>query len=409
MRLKLLITILLLAQIVLFGDLLYHIGSGQQGLVVAHAGQVSFVQITPASPWGGSSGMLSPAGQTSISITANTITQQNVSFNDPKNNCSRTELVAAVTATNVTAVGPVDPAYADTQLGFDSNSPLSVERMFTTQETYSLAGQNVTLWSTRTHGALTDFIEGVGQANGQIVFVTETVRNGEDYQGNPANYQFILPPGAWQVTYDGTDVCSVLSQYQQPNATPTSGRLVSALPDRICTGQPTTMYAAYTIDRTYCLPQDVGGPTCGPAKNVQAEIDRNGSTLQTTTTGADGSIGFTPGQSATYVLHLKSANQSVTTRFTTQTCLAAGQTSSGTTVQEPAPSVTLLPGLNSSSPQTQSPGTVAARVGADYTLISILTVLIVGLSLYGYYESFRDASPFLLRLRIWWYEHIMRR
>jgi len=400
---KRLVYTLLIAQFALFIYILALTGT-PTGQPVAQGGTITQVTLQPVTFWTGVHGMLTPQGSNLLTLAQQQIVRQDILFVSEQNECKRTELLAATQPVRAQDVTPITPQQADALLGIPTNHQYSTTQMFTLQETYELAGNLVTLWSTTTNGRLTQYIQGIGQVNGSLVFVTKTVRNGRAYNNQEAEYQFLLPAGAWYITYDEQDICAVLDEYAEQQDVLSERRLDVSVDTRVCVGQETRFAAVLLAQRTFCRPHEWGNAYCEIVDGATLELRKEGHTL---TSIAQGGIGFfTPSESGQYTLFAATDNQTATRLVSAQHCL------DGTLFQAPEETITyerpeVQLGLFPDRPRIEEPG-VQKRLEAAYSLMAVLTISTLLGAMVVFYVLEKDSSVLLLRIRIWFLERFGR-
>lgn len=398
-------SILLLLQAILFVHLLMiTTDPGLTGHVSAVGGAVTNVELAGTSPWAGIYGRVVDNGSTSVTVIGGDLLELHVTH--PVANCSKTEVYASTSTPDLEAITPIDPATADTILGFSPANGVSVSSMFDEQYTYTIAGREVQLWSTTSNSQLSSFRQGIGYANGRLVFVAQTINNGLSYSGETANYQLLLPAGTWNLVTDTTDTCTSVTQIETEE-TDTELALRSALPERICVDEQSAAYATYTFERTYCSASDVGEPGCRPAEDVQATIRYGSTTLTSTTTDETGAIPFTATQEGTHTITLRDENQTSQRSFSAQYCEAytTGDTSSreiiGDTVDVEAANIQF-----SEVPEQQEPIDMSVIARTEVAIIAWLSAAIILLMGLAYYQAEKDSVALLLKARIWLMEKL---
>ncbi len=403
---KRLVWALLALQLLVFAFFLMHLGD-TTGHATARGGHSTQISLEPYTPWTGMHGRLTTTGETIVTLTQQQIIQRHVYFDNPQNECKRTELFAATTPVSAQDITPVTPQQADALLGFVSGHAYSATSMFTTQETYDLAGTPVMLWSTTTNGALTSFTQGIGQVNGTLVFVTKTVRNGRAYNNEPADYQFLLPAGQWHVTYDETDECTVLDEFEESTLTPADAKLDVSVETRICVGEETRFAAVFMRERTLCRPHEWGNVYCTVASDATLGIRKDTQTV--TALAENGVVFFSPSEPGQYTLSAQTQNQTATRIISAQHCLGYGvQEPDARTITYDRP-VVEIGQFPHRAPREETPAQLDEQtIAAAYSLIATLTIMIVLLSLFAYFHVAEKAVFASLRVRIWLLEHFRK-
>lgn len=403
---KRLVYLLLATQLVLVAVLLSLIAD-HTGDATAQGGQVTQLTLAPINPWTGLYGRLTPEGASQVTITAQGIRQQDIFFDNPQNECKRTELFAAVLPVRAQDITPITPQQADALLGFDPTHPYSSTSTYTTQEQYELAGNTVQLWSATTQGALTGFTQGIGQVNGTLVFVTKTVRNARAFNNEPAEYQFLLPAGTWQITYDETDECLLLDEMEQPEVVSLGLRLDVGVEQRVCVGQETRIAAVHVLERLLCRPHEWGRENCRVADQATLEVSREGTTQQITQSSGVGF--FTPATAGQYIVRAQEEQETASRIIAATNCLGFGvEEMDAQTITFTRPDIGIgdLPPF---TPREELPAEVDEQaIGAAYSLIAVLTITIVLLGLFAFFHVEEKARVATLKTRIWWLEHFRK-
>ena len=405
--LKHIVGVLIVIQSLLLLHMLLLYNEGLAGLPVAAVpGTVTEVTITPnETAWGGTYGELTPTGATTISSVGGTITQQDVYYEDSDNNCSRTELFASVVQVDINDITPVDPIQADIILGLNPAQRISVAFMFLEQEPFDIGSQTYNLYVTRTRGKLGEFVQGVAQANGNVVFITKTKRNAQAYNGDPAGYQFLLPAGPWIISFDYTDACSLLDEYML-NGTLISERenkrLDIALPTRVCVGRDNIMQAVEVLSRLYCTMNEVGQWYCNPI-DATSTIYHRGEEIKHN--NQEGRIVFNPPEVGEYLIDLRTTNLTTRRLFHADNCIDPSlMLGEERYVEYPTPDVS----AQEREAQKQTPQEIIEQAMKEYVLLSLLTIMIIVLAMIAYYEKNKDTTKWILKARIKVLERLSR-
>ncbi len=402
-RLKAAVWLLLMLQAALFTHILLTLEKPHiTGYVPAIGGAVTQADLSTTPWWAGVYGTLS-GNATNTTVKSGDLIRLDTKYDDTDNECKRTEIIFSNKTTVIDDIISLHPAQADTILGFQTTDGQSPSATYTTQYPYGLGARTVYLWSTTIKGTAGEFITGIAQDNNNaILFITQTRQNGFAYDGSSANYQTLLPPGTWQVSYDTSDACTEITTNTTQDNTSRQKRLVIATPGRMCAQEENEIYVANAIGRLSCGIQDIGDFSCEPIKDASVVVSDKGTELISKTTDEEGkAIALLP--EGEYTIKATSGTRQSTKKVIVSKCLGSGLSAQGNNVYTGNyPDVNALLISQSLTPRKEEPLSANSKLlSAEYIIIALLTPIIVFISGMIYFNTHKDTAIWLLKLRIW--------
>lgn len=412
------IVILLIVWVLLGTFLLYEHGiiTGKLTYAPAQGGEVTRVDVIAKQDlWKGIYGTISTGATTDNTLTINYSNTTNEIFNHNlvfPDNCRYGRLILT-TKNNFDYTGLRFASHAnhDAYLGIPPYTIASAN-IFSQTRTYNIGiYQDLSLYTAQLNAALGYFYQSFGMyGTNDIFYILPIINNGKGFNGNDANYQFLIPKLQDTMSYYfyfDNSTCQ-----EELNTTPPKEETIEILlslqvPERICVNQEIELLAVDLNKRLYCVNREdsISQSQCREIPDADIEIyyEDEEDSIASLTTDENGIALFTPTKIGQYKFDISTQEYSGTKTTYVGSCENydtiviessynyTNQSTQGAYIETPT----------SITPSTQGPifsQSVTAAVSLVWGILSI--PLFLGL-LALYYMHYKDSAKWLLKLRIY--------